>query len=301
MAQSDSEGVKAVEPLPHKIKSDLFLPIPSVFLPGFGQCFQGEMSWLAYSGAALGGIFLAVNGNSDLRKDSVYREGRTPGPTDGVKSWPVRKILLGSLAYQGAGFMSAYSTFRSAVPVFQREDKKYLFLNNQEPLGNLFKAPFQLSYLAKPTSSIPLGLLTGAIGYIVIDQRLSHKNSNWLFSWDDGVFSSTLAYNAGVSEEALFRGYLLPLAYQYTGETWILANGLQATLFGLAHYSSKNRYPFPQAIIGYYLGYLTRKNNWTLGQSIFTHFWWDALLFTGQFLTLRETTANLSLELPLPL
>lgn len=44
----------------------------------------------------------------------------------------------------------------------------------------------------------------------------------------DAVFSGALAYNAGVGEEALLRGWLLPMVHQQTGRRFWLADALQA-------------------------------------------------------------------------
>jgi membrane protease YdiL (CAAX protease family) len=149
-----------------------------------------------------------------------------------------------------------------------------------------------------------LGILTGTIGYLVYNYRSDHEDADWTFSGDDLLFSGGLAYNAGFTEEAVFRGWLLPVAYQYTGQRWWLANGLQAAFFGLAHYDKKNNpVPWPQTLLGYYFGYLTRKNGWSLSEAIFVHTWWDAVLFLGQSLTTHrvEGTARFNLAFPVPL
>jgi Type II CAAX prenyl endopeptidase Rce1-like len=273
-----------------KFKSDFLLPLPSLLLPGFGQFFQGEVSGLLYSGVGFGGL-------------SMYMGAGTPANLyDAIDTWEFRKTVLGGQAYMGAGLLSAYSAFRSAVPRFQQEDGKYLFLSKPESLGDMALAPLHMQFLARPSTSIPLGLLTAAAGYFVIADRLGHPNAEWLFSADDLLFAGAVSYQAGFTEEAAFRGYLLPAAYQYTGERFILANTVQSLLFGAVHYNPKaNPYPVTQVVMGYYLGHMARKNQWTLSQAIFTHFWWDAILFSGLYMSLRKPAAAIHLELPVPL
>ncbi|MDB5102756.1 MAG: hypothetical protein JWP91_445 [Fibrobacteres bacterium] len=284
-----------------RFKSDLLLPFPSVLIPGFGQYFQGEWSGALYTGAALGGVLLYQSGASEIPEQGLSDDPATLFDTE---SWSYRKMALGSMAYQGSGFLSAYSAFRSSVPRFQDENGRYLFLTEDESLGDMAVSPARFGHLAKLTSAIPLGLLAGAMGYLVVDERSRRSDADWTFTADDLAFSGALSYNAGLSEEAVFRGWLLPMAYEYTGQRWWLANGAQALLFGAAHYGRDNRVPWPQFLLGYYFGYLTRKNGWTLSESIFVHTWWDAVIFTAQALTTRRsdgTASTFRVTAPIPL
>jgi membrane protease YdiL (CAAX protease family) len=280
----------------HVTQSAVWLPAASALLPGFGQFWHGEASAWAYTGTALGGAALILDGASAVAGDF------SANPTEGIEDWSVRKVLLGSLAIQGSGFMSAYSSFRTSVPAFQAEQGKYQFLTGEESLGDIFLSPFRFGHLKKTTSWLPLGALAGLVAYFVAEER-SGRDAEWLFSADDPIFAGLISYNAGVTEEAAFRGWLLPLAYETLGETWWAANGAQALLFGAAHYHSKrNPVPWPQALMGWYTGYLTRKNGWTLSEAVFVHFWWDAILLNGLYLTLHEApAASFRVELPLPL
>ncbi|MDB5047066.1 MAG: hypothetical protein JWO30_137 [Fibrobacteres bacterium] len=294
--------VERVRHHPH-FKSDIWLPLPSVLLPGFGQYFQGDWTGGVYTGVAVGGYLLALSGVAELG-DSILNSPSATDPTADPESWAVRRIILGSMAVQGSGFLSAYSVFRSSVPRFQEEDGKYKFLTGNESIADMMVSPVRFDHLKKPSSFIPLGLLAGGAAYLVTDYRSSHRGSDWTFSADDLLFSWPLGYNAGLTEEAVFRGWLLPVAYQYTGERWWLANGAQALLFGAVHYSSDNPFPWPQALLGYYFGYLTHKNGWTLSESIFVHSWWDTILFTAQALTTRWVPSGSTafrFDIPLPL
>ncbi len=289
-----------------RFKSDLWLPLPSVLLPGFGQYFQGDWTGAVYSGIAVGGALLQLQGVSELINDDIDNasaEDPAAGPVSEDPS--IRKILLGGLAYQGSGFMSAYTSFRSSVPRFQQEDGKYLFLTRSEPVGDLLISPFRFDHLLQPTTFVPLALLGGAAVFLVDRDRGRHKGAHWTTSPDDFLFTGALAYNAGATEEAVFRGWLYPLGYQYMGRNYWLANSAQALLFGAAHYNSEsNPVPWPQAALGFYFGWLAYRNQWTLSESIFVHAWWDMILFAATVATTREepaSTARLRFAFPVPL
>lgn len=292
----------ASEPVvrPHVTQSAVLLPVASVFLPGFGQFWHGEATAWAHAGVALAGFSLAMNGFSEMELETVDEAGSDPAL--GSEDWSVRKVILGGLAYQGSGFVSAYGAFRTAVPAFQAERGKYAFLTAEESLGDLFASPFRFGHLRKTSSWLPLGSLAALVALLVAGER-SGGDKDWLFSADDPIFASLVSYNAGVTEEAAFRGWLLPLAYETLGHSWWAANGAQSLLFAAAHYDGAlNPVPWRQALMGWYAGYLTRKNGWTLSEAIFVHFWWDAILLNGMYLALHESpSASFRIELPLPL
>ena len=225
-------------------KSDFWLPVPSVILPGFGQYCQGEWSGLAYTGVAVAGFTVYTLGVLDLAGEV----STNPSKLFDSEDWTIRRVMLGAAAGQGSGFLSAYSAFRSSVPRFQQEDGKYQFLTGHESIGDMALSPLRFDHLGQLSAAVPLGLLAGTLTYLTLDYRSSHEGSDWTFSADDPAFFGPLAYNAGLTEEALFRGWLLPAAYQYMGRIWWLANGSQALLFAAAHYSAANPVPWPQLL-----------------------------------------------------
>jgi len=53
-------------------------------------------------------------------------------------------------------------------------------------------------------------------------------------------------------------------------------------------------------LLGFYFGFLSYRNHWTIAEGEFNHFWWDAILFLGEFATMRRVpAADVSFSLPL--
>jgi membrane protease YdiL (CAAX protease family) len=274
-----------------RFKSDLLLPASSVFVPGLGHYIQGDFTGLAYSAVAAAGVGLVVHAVGENR-DSLPEAGTTE--LFESDSWRLRRFILGGLIYQGAGFMGAYSAFRLAVPRLQEEEGKYGFLGPpRESAGDLLIAPFRFDHLRKQTTWVPIGAMGILVSYLVYEFRKKHIVGEWTLSGDDHIFGGMVSYNAGVSEEAAFRGWIFPMAYQYTGEKYFLSNGAQALLFSAMHYDRDDLpVPWPQFLMGYYLGWLTRRNEWSLSEAIFIHSWWDMILLAGAAATNKEVSAQ---------
>lgn len=65
------------------------------------------------------------------------------------------------------------------------------------------------------------------------DEILNRVNDTWSQSWSLFIFS---AITAAVTEELIFRGYLLPRIKLLTGNAW-LSILISSAIFGLAHYT----------------------------------------------------------------
>ena len=163
--------------------------------------------------------------------------------------------------------MSAFHAFRTRVETLKSQGH-YTFLPKEKPT-DLLTAPFAFEEALKPTTFIPLALL-GILAAVDL-------KGQGIFNFGDAAFTAGVSYNAGVGEEALFRGYMMPVLYEWWDHRF-LANSAQALVFGAAHLSPSNPAPVFQALGGYYLGWLThRRNGWTLKQAIFLHTWWDVI------------------------
>lgn len=258
-----------------------FLPVGSLFLPGLGQYVQHRpAAGLSYSGAALTGLVLFVTGDtSDWGNPAL--------PLDG----PRRQAFLGALLYLGAGELSAYDTFRHSARR-QQAVGRYRFLTQHEPIGRLFTAPFDPEFLTRWTTWVGLAY-TGAIGLLIAnDPDRIHRS----LSAGDVAFGSAVSLQAGIGEEALFRGWLYPTLYQSWGERFWPANGVQAAVFGALHPDAGG---FAAVIAGwaFYQGWLTRRNSWSVRESIFQHVWYDVVAILLELSDARQVTIGLSLPL----
>jgi Type II CAAX prenyl endopeptidase Rce1-like len=257
------------------------LPLGSLFLPGLGQYVQHRpAAGLPYSGAALTGLVLYVTGDTSDWASSAL-------PLDG----PRRQAFLGAALYLGAGELSAYDTFRYSARR-QQSVGRYRFLTQHEPIGRLFTAPFDPEFLTRWTTWVGLAY-TGAIGLLIAnDPDRIHRS----LSASDVAFGSAVSLSAGIGEEALFRGWLYPALYQSWGEHFWPANGVQATLFGALHPDAG----WFAAVIGgwaFYQGWLTRRNGWSVRESIFQHVWYDVMVLLLELGDARQVTIGLSLPL----
>ena len=255
------------------------LPIGSLFLPGLGQYVQHRpAAGLAYSGAGLTGLALYVTGDTT-------NWGSAALPLDG----PRRQAFLGLQFYQVAGELSAYDAFRYSARR-QQAVGRFRFLTQHEPIGRLFTAPFDPTFLKRWTTWVGLAY-TGAIGLLVAnDPERIHRS----LSAGDVAFASVVSLNAGIGEEALFRGWLYPALYQSFGERFWPANGVQAAVFGALHPDADW---FAAVIAGwaFYQGWLTRRNGWSVRESIFQHVWYDVLIILLDLGDARQVTIGFTL------
>ena len=138
-------------------------------------------------------------------------------------------------------------------------------------------APFDQKYFIEPTAIIPLGVITGAL---IVFHNIG-SNASYPFTGSDAAFTAGVAYNAGVTEEAAFRGYLMMnLKQSWDSDFWSLA--ASSTVFAAAHISDGNEVPWPQLLAGFYLGWITQRNHWALSESVFIHTWWDVITIAGE-------------------
>ncbi|HEX4925480.1 MAG TPA: CPBP family glutamic-type intramembrane protease [Bdellovibrionales bacterium] len=269
-----------------KKRSSLYWhPVSTFFVPGLAQFTNGQTeAGFVYAGVGAVGVGTAI-GALVSNSDSVNASADLGNLNDRQKAF-----VWGAQTYQTAGSLSTYHAFRSVVK--QRQELgEFGFLKVDEHNGELMTAPFKVEFLARPSTFIPLALLAGGLIYY-------HNNEGSLtrpLTLSDGLFSAGASYNAGVGEEALFRGYLMMnLRESWGSDFW--SNTATAAIFAAAHLSEHNKYPWPQFIMGYYLGWMTQANQWTLAESIFLHTWWDVLALSA---AMAESTTSGAVWLPL--
>jgi membrane protease YdiL (CAAX protease family) len=253
--------------------SDFVLPVISFFLPGAGQWSRGQAgSGAAYSGAALAGVFYAKNASLDFKREALGHEGFTS------RNVAVSKYNLGLQVYQAAGGLSLYHTFRSSV--WQRQKfGEFGFLGKGDSPKDILLAPFHFSFLARSSTWIPLSIVGVTSWYLATHPESGYHKTK--MGREDPWFTSAFSYNAGAHEEAIFRGWVMPM-FQESGLSPGFANLAQAGLFALGHLGSTS-IPLPQFFLGLHLGNVTQRNEWSLSESVFIHVWWDVLVFIGSY------------------
>jgi hypothetical protein len=272
-------------------RSAFWMPLGSFLAPGLDQWVENEFKPAAlYSGVGIFGLsLLATNGKRDT--------------TDAFDNWNHlddrdRRAIYGAQLYQTAGSLSAYHSFRTAVKSHNNAgSNRFDFLTPtlNEDEGDLLLAPFQIQFLKKWTTFLPLGIL---LGLMVVENQQDGRETEWPIANEQG-FALAISYNAGVGEEALFRGWLQPNLRAAT-ESSLLSNFIQGTLFGYMHVKKLSVVPVPQLLAGYYFGWLTERNKWSIQETAFIHAWWDIIVLTnyatrgdrrgGIFLPLIDTT-----------
>jgi membrane protease YdiL (CAAX protease family) len=267
---------------PARARNFVFSPLLSFVIPGLDQALEGQTApFLFYSGTSLFGWGLI---QFSLRDVDYF----APSPSKSENNTQ-RLYALGAQTYQTAGSLSAYASFRSAVRS-QQAHGEYTFLSQEEDAGDLLSAPFAFSELKRPTTYIPL-LVIAALGAATANR--------WRFgnlSLSDAAFSAAFSYHAGVGEEALFRGWLMPVTHHYLNHRF-WSNTITSTLFAAAHLKSI-KFPLPQFLLGWHLGNQVQRNNWTLRQAIFIHTWYDVLAFSLSYMNPQTRKAAI-LQIPL--
>lgn len=279
-----AESWFASAPEPEKPQNLYWRPLVSFLLPGFDQYLQGHVSSGAlYSSAWLGSSLWYSNRAKKLQdtQDAMgWDAWSKEQQNDYVNHEELpRQAMLASQYITSVGALSAWHSFRTVVET-HRENGRFEFLKEEETPMDLLLAPFQFSHLQRKTTWIPL-LVAASIGALV-PNALAEDYERDPYSSSDAFYASAISYNAGVSEEALFRGYMQPMIYDSWGSS-LGSNAVQALIFGLAHRATIDR-PIAQAGMGFYLGWLHEKRNWTLSESIFLHAWWDVIALSSSYI-----------------
>jgi len=263
--------------------STFWRPAVSLVLPGFDQFLNHQFSYgAAYSGLFLVSSLWAQDRNrnvEDYEKDISFRR-LSNDQRDNVRIHD-EKYKQRTLANQFilfSGGLSAYHSFRTSIRSHQPYGA-YSFLSKEETPGEILMAPFRFEFLKRTSTLAPLALITTLA---VLDANTKHQNyKRDPITSSDVFYTAAISFNAGTYEEAIFRGWLMPMMREGTGsEFW--SNFLQASLFAAAHLNQISM-PYTQFGLGFYLGWLTQHSDWTLAESIFIHTWWDVAALTIQY------------------
>ncbi len=247
-------------------KRNLFFPqIASLLLPSFDQWWEDQQGAATiYLSTGFAGLTILSNASTRMTSQDLSGDYNH---YDDLQ----HQYAYGAQLYMLAGELSAYHSFRTAMKSRQSSGQ-FEFLKAQEDVDDLLLAPFAFSEALKPTTFIPLAIVAA----LAVINHNSGSHTPGDFTLGDAAFTVGTSYNAGVGEEALFRGYMMPMFRQGVGsDFW--SNASTSVIFGAAHLSSSNKAPVIQTLIGFYLGWLSQRNDWSLRQSVFLHAWWDVV------------------------
>ena len=235
-------------------------PLLSFIVPGFDQWVEGQFSAaLPYTLTGAGGFLLSRVGARNA--DNRYKD-------------------FGMQLYFSAGAMSLFHSFRTAVST-RKAAGDYSFLGKDESPNELMLAPFHFSYLGNWTTLFPL--ISGLAIFFLLSPTGSSPTPA---TFGDLFYASGISYMSGISEELLFRGYLMPVLYQSTGDA-TLSIAVSGGAYALAHGLRFNHFITALAF-GLYSGWVVQDQDWSVKEMIFVHTWFDIMAFLSDFAAHRE-------------
>ena len=89
---------------------------------------------------------------------------------------------------------------------------------------------------------------------------------------------------------------MLPVAH-YSFESGLGGNVFQSAVFGLLHKTEDNPLPIIQTLMGFYFGYLTQEDNYSIKASTFLHHWWDVIALASTLLVSKPLKSPISVNL----
>ena len=244
---------------PNYVRKFLLPPLFSLLFPGSDQFW--EKQWVpatTYLAGALAGtgLIVASRGTGDNR----YRN-------------------FGFDVYLTAGGLSAYHAFRTAV-VSRKTQGEFTYVTEDEHPSTLLFAPFDYHHLQEYTTWAPL-----AAGLLIFSFLGEHKQGGSA-TLNDLFYSGTVSYLNAVGEEAIFRGWVLPMMKHYVGQdSWAI--GITAGLSSIYH-GARLKHWVSSLALGAYLGWLAQRNNYAIAQGIFIHTWWDLIAFFSDYAYNRD-------------
>ncbi len=263
-------------------------PILSLLLPGSGKFISGEIpEAFAYSSIAMGSLIWSGARNRDIdhfeASDTYQRLSDADKENIQTNKDIYRQRSLAGQLWLAAGGLSSYQSFQYTSLAYE-DDRAFAFLKRQERPLEILSAPFEFSFLKRQTTWIPLSLISALA---VLDANTARDDYvRDPITAQELAYSTAFSYNAGTFEEAIFRGWMMPVLMHSTNSLF-WSNQIQAALFAAAHLNQISR-PYVQYGLGLYFGWLTQKNQWSLREAIFVHSWWDVVAFLIQYQNRRQ-------------
>ncbi len=261
-------------------KSLVIFPIASLFLPGLDQWLEGEfMAAALYSSIGAGAYYYSQTQEAVISNKLKEDESPLFSNDEGIRTYAISNQLRFT-----AGCFSSYHSFQTAVESWKGAGE-FKFLKSPDTPQSLLIAPFNYSFLSRWTTIVPFFLGATFTSTFYLLRQMAPDNFR-PFTTSDLFFSTAFSFNAATGEEALFRGYLMPLFQHYFDNSFVSIT-LSASLFAAAHLGDIE-IPWFQFVMGIYEGWVTKRNGWSISESIFHHFWWDFFIFTSVYLISEE-------------
>lgn len=247
---------RSMEKYPRKF---ILPPLFSLILPGSDQYW--EQQWLpgiSYTAGGLAGLGLIFASRDN--GDSRYRN-------------------FGFNVFLTSGSLSAYHAFRTSLESRKAQGEFNYVMVDERPNTLLF-APFDYHHLQEVTTWAPLA--AGLVLFLFLGERKTGGTA----TLNDLFYAGTVSYMNAVGEEALFRGWVLPVMKHYIGvDSWSI--GVTAALSSIYH-GVRMKHWVSALALGAYLGWLAQRNNYSIAQGIFIHTWWDVIAFMSDYAYNRE-------------
>ena len=281
---------------PGKKRNYILWPLLSLLAPGLDQWIEGQYGAAAtYTGISVAGNAYALanyQDYADFIESPTYKNMSKDQQNDwAMNDENARRVQFGlqlgggplTLGLGAMSSLSAYHAFRTAVTTrYQFGQFGFLDPQYEETPADLALAPFHFQYLARPTTYIPLAIVA-TLAYATYNQTPEPDSNTYRdgLSSSDVFYATSTSYLAGVHEEALFRGFMMPCFMQWTGSPF-WSNSITAGVFAVAH-MNQVQVPLAQLLMGWYWGWLAQHRNWTIGEGIFIHSWYDTMIFLATY------------------
>ncbi len=257
------------------------MPPGFALLPGGTYFYQGEPAKGAlFAVPEIGLVALGVAASPNLASQGGTPEINVP-------------LLLGGQLY----VVDKWSYYQQQMILFNAANPSAGPPVDRTSLGDLLLAPFNPSVISSPLVILSglLGVADGLYGYPQRSGTFTNINTvtamNRRMSRDSGTAyyegaSFAVSYGAGVSEEMVFRGMLLPiLDYKYGRRTGLLVSSLS---FGLLHSLNPGAggiyLPAQATALGLLFGWQAQEDDYRISKTIAAHFWYDFISSTTTWL-----------------
>ena len=281
-----------------------WLPLASSVIPGLGQLAHGEY----VRAGSYTGLYLLSQHHLDQSKEEFMQFRKSSEwanmtqlerENEYVHGDMARKVSYAAQVRLLTRSFSAWETFRASLPSLQASGK-FTFIKDDDSVSDLAMAPFQFDFLKRKTTWIPLAIGAALYYYsAVLVPQVNTAVSTDPLTGADTLYTLGTSWNAGTHEEMAFRGWLMPMLMEQTGDP-ISSNLISGALFGGAHLNHIDA-PLFQISLGWYLGWVTIRNQWRLSEAVFIHAWWDVFALLVNYQTRNTKLEGSANMLPLML